>query len=483
MEYVRLGSTGLKVSRLALGCMSYGDPTAPGAHEWSLVDDQAQPFFQQAIELGITFWDTANVYQAGTSEEVVGRAIKRYSRREDIVLATKVFGRMHDGPGGQGLSRKAILEQIDASLKRLGTDYVDLYQIHRFDPDTPAEETMEALHDIVKAGKVRYIGASSMYGWQFGKLQHAAELGGWTRFVSMQNQYNLLRRQDEPELMATCADMGVGLVPYSPNGKGRLARPWGQESLRSSVDKVVQAFDAPRDEPVVNAVEEIAGRARREHGPGRTGLGADQPDRLRADPRRDQAAPPPRGGRGAEARTHAGGDHDAGGAIRQRRAVLVLSPSSKFRSALGRLGHQTGTSVSATRAGSLDIALRDRGVGHERDERDQGKPADRAVTETEPGLPVRLAEPVDDRAGDDIGAPEGDDRVQPAAPPEQRRHGDGDGEQDDRGEEAQVEADRRQVSRGGAERKRRQHGAPKNSSRRRVVMLWIERVPSAPCQR
>jgi 1-deoxyxylulose-5-phosphate synthase len=189
MEQVRLGSTGLKVSRLVLGCMSYGDPTTQGAHEWALPDDEAQPFFEQAVELGITFWDTANVYQAGTSEEVVGRAIKRYARREDIVLATKLHGRMHDGPGGQGLSRKAILEQIDASLTRLGTDYVDLYQIHRFDPDCPVEETMEALHDIVKAGKVRYIGASSMYAWQFAKLQHAADLGGWTRFVSMQNQY------------------------------------------------------------------------------------------------------------------------------------------------------------------------------------------------------------------------------------------------------------------------------------------------------
>ena len=258
MEYVRLGDTGLKVSRLALGCMSYGDPTTPGAHEWSLVDDEAQPFFRQAVELGITFWDTANVYQAGTSEEVVGRAITRYSRREDIVLATKVFGRMHDGPGGQGLSRKAILEQVDASLARLGTDFVDLYQIHRFDPDTPVEETMEALHDVVKAGKVRYIGASSMYAWQFAKLQHAADLGGWTPFVSMQNQYNLLRRQDEPELMAMCADMGVGLVPYSPQGKGRLARPWGEQSLRSTVDKVVRAFDAPRDEPVINTVQQVA---------------------------------------------------------------------------------------------------------------------------------------------------------------------------------------------------------------------------------
>jgi len=213
MEHTRLGDTGLKISRLALGCMSYGDPATEGAHRWALADDDAQPFFRQAIELGITFWDTANVYQAGTSEEVTGRAIRRYSRREDIVLATKVFGTMHDGPGGSGLSRKAIMEQIDASLTRLGTDYVDLYQIHRFDPATPVAETMEALHDIVKAGKVRYIGASSMYAWQFAKLQHAADQGGWTRFVSMQNQYNLLRRQDEPELMAMCADTGVGQPP------------------------------------------------------------------------------------------------------------------------------------------------------------------------------------------------------------------------------------------------------------------------------
>jgi aryl-alcohol dehydrogenase-like predicted oxidoreductase len=258
MEYVRLGETGLKISRLALGCMSYGDPATPGAHTWALNDDDAQPFFRQAVELGITFWDTANSYQNGTSEELVGRAVTRYSRREDIALATKVFGRMHDGPGGQGLSRKAILEQVDASLARLGTDYIDLYQIHRFDPDAPVVETMEALHDIVRAGKVRYIGASSMYAWQFAKLQHAAELHGWTPFVSMQNQYNLLRRQDEPELMAMCADMGVGVVPYSPQGKGRLARPWGDQSHRSTVDHVVQSFDSPLDEPVVTAVQRVS---------------------------------------------------------------------------------------------------------------------------------------------------------------------------------------------------------------------------------
>ena len=258
MEYIRLGGTGLKVSRLALGCMSYGDPTTPDAHPWALREDEAQPFFRQAVELGVTFWDTANVYQRGTSEEIVGRAITRYSRREEIVLATKVRGKMHDGPGGEGLSRKAIIEQIDASLARLGTDYVDLYQIHRFDSETPVEETMETLHDVVKAGKARYLGASSMYAWQFAKLQHAADLGGWTRFVSMQNQYNLLRRHDEPELMAMCGDMGVGLVPYSPNGKGRLARPAGEQSKRSSTDKVVQAFDSPTDEPVIDVVQKLA---------------------------------------------------------------------------------------------------------------------------------------------------------------------------------------------------------------------------------
>src|SRR3954454_12518069 len=186
MDHARLGATGLKVSRLGLGCMSYGDPDTPGAHRWALHDQDAQPFFRQAVELGITFWDTANTYQLGTSEEGVGRAITRYSRREDIVLATKVFGRMHGGPGGQGLSRKAILEQVDASLARLGTDYIDVYQIHRFDPEVPVEETMEVLHDIVKAGKVRYLGASSMWAWQFAKLQHAAGLGGGGRVVVCQ---------------------------------------------------------------------------------------------------------------------------------------------------------------------------------------------------------------------------------------------------------------------------------------------------------
>ncbi|WP_328320141.1 aldo/keto reductase [Kribbella sp. NBC_00382] len=257
MQYSRLGNSGLKVSRIALGCMSYGDP-GQGLHDWTLDEDAAQPFFRQAIELGVTFWDTANTYQLGSSEEYVGRAVKRYARREDIVLATKVFGRMHDGPGGQGLSRKAILEQVEASLTRLGTDYIDLYQIHRFDPGTPVEETMEALHDVVKAGKVRYLGASSMWAWQFAKLQHAAALHGWTPFVSMQDQYNLLKREEEREMLPLCADLGVSSIPYSPQAKGRLTRPWGTQTARSSTDEVARTFDTPADEPIVNAVQEIA---------------------------------------------------------------------------------------------------------------------------------------------------------------------------------------------------------------------------------
>ncbi|GAB3935937.1 aldo/keto reductase [Kribbella albertanoniae] len=257
MQYTRLGNSGLKVSRIALGCMSYGDPSQ-GLHNWTLDEDAAQPFFRQAIELGVTFWDTANTYQLGSSEEYVGRAVKRYARREDVVLATKVFGRMHDGPGGQGLSRKAILEQVDASLTRLGTDYIDLYQIHRFDPDTSVEETMEALHDVLKAGKVRYLGASSMWAWQFAKLQHAAALHGWTPFVSMQDQYNLLKREEEREMLPLCSDLGVSSIPYSPQAKGRLTRPWGTRTARSSTDEVARTFDTPADEPVVDAVQKVA---------------------------------------------------------------------------------------------------------------------------------------------------------------------------------------------------------------------------------
>jgi aryl-alcohol dehydrogenase-like predicted oxidoreductase len=257
MESRRLGNSGLRVSRIALGCMSFGD-ISRGFSEWSLGYEDAQPFFQQAVELGVTFWDTANVYGFGSSEEIVGRALKKYSRREDIVLATKVHFTMHDGPGGSGLSRKAIMEQIDASLARLDTDYVDLYQIHRFDPETPVEETMEALHDVVKAGKARYIGASSMWAWQFSKMQYAADLNGWTRFVSMQDQYNLMQREEEREMFGLLADQGVGSIPYTPLAKGRLARPWGEHTQRFDVDPVGRRFDIDSDRPIVDAVQKIA---------------------------------------------------------------------------------------------------------------------------------------------------------------------------------------------------------------------------------
>jgi aryl-alcohol dehydrogenase-like predicted oxidoreductase len=256
MDYARLGGSGLRVSRIALGCMSYGENR--GFNEWTLDEDGSQPFFQQAVELGVTFWDTANVYQLGSSEEIVGRAITRFSPREEIVLATKVSGKMHDGPGGSGLSRAAILEQVDASLRRLGTDYIDVYMIHRFDPATPVEETMEALDDVVRAGKVRYLGASSMWAWQFSKLQHAADLGGWTRFVAMEDQYNLIKREEEREMLPMCLDMGVGCVPYSPQGKGRLTRPWGTQTARSGVDNVAASFDLDVDRPVVEAVQQLA---------------------------------------------------------------------------------------------------------------------------------------------------------------------------------------------------------------------------------
>lgn len=257
MEQTRLGTSGLRVSRIALGCMSYGDASR-GGHPWAIAEDDAQAFFAQAVDLGITFWDTANIYSMGSSEEFVGRAIRRHARREDIVLATKLNGRMHDGPGGQGLSRKAVLEQVDASLTRLGTDYIDLYQIHRFDPHTPIEETMEALHDVVKAGKVRYLGASSMWTWQLAEMQHAADLGGWTRFVSMQDQYNLIQREEEREMHPYCAHAGIGVLPWSPLARGRLARPWGESTERMRTDAFGQTLYGDQDAPVVDAVAAVA---------------------------------------------------------------------------------------------------------------------------------------------------------------------------------------------------------------------------------
>jgi 1-deoxyxylulose-5-phosphate synthase len=259
MDYVTLGRTGLEVSRICLGCMSYGEPDR-GAHAWTLGDDAARPFIRRAIELGINFFDTANVYSDGSSEEIVGRALRDFGRRDEIVLATKVHGRMHEGPNGAGLSRKAILAQIDHSLRRLGTDYVDLYQIHRWDGATPIEETMEALHDVVRAGKVRYLGASSMWAWQFSKAQHVAEKNGWTRFVSMQDHYNLLNREEEREMLPLCAELGVGVIPWSPLARGRLARPWGEATERSATDEFGRSLydTAGSDRVIVDRVGEVA---------------------------------------------------------------------------------------------------------------------------------------------------------------------------------------------------------------------------------
>jgi aryl-alcohol dehydrogenase-like predicted oxidoreductase len=242
MEYRQLGATGLTVSRVCLGCMSYGDPAAtiPGqtlGWKWALREEDSRPFFKRAIELGINFFDTANVYSFGASEEVTGRALKDFTRREDVVIATKVYSMMRPGPCGRGLSRKAILHEIDASLKRLGTDYVDLYQIHRWDDATPIQETMEALHDIVKAGKARYLGASSMWAWQFAKAQHVAERNGWTRFVSMQNHWNLLYREEEREMAPLCRDHAVGMIPWSPLARGKLARAPDEKTARTETDQ------------------------------------------------------------------------------------------------------------------------------------------------------------------------------------------------------------------------------------------------------
>ncbi|MCX5052317.1 MULTISPECIES: aldo/keto reductase [unclassified Streptomyces] len=258
MQYVKLGSTGLDVSRVCLGCMTYGLPDR-GVHEWTLDEEASRPLIRQALEAGINFFDTANVYSDGTSEEIVGRALRDFANRDDIVLATKVHGRMRPGPNGGGLSRKAIMAEIDHSLSRLGTDYVDLYQIHRFDPHTPVEETMEALHDVVQAGKARYIGASSMFAWQFSKMQYTAERQGWTKFVSMQNHYNLLYREEEREMLPLCSDQGVGVLPWSPLARGRLTRDWGTVTERSENDDFGSRLYPESDRTIVEAVTRIAG--------------------------------------------------------------------------------------------------------------------------------------------------------------------------------------------------------------------------------
>jgi aryl-alcohol dehydrogenase-like predicted oxidoreductase len=260
MEYVKLGKTGLDVSRLCLGCMGFGDP-GRGFHKWVLDEQNSRPIIKRALELGINFFDTANIYAQGTSEEIVGKALKEYANRDEIVIATKVFSRMHEGPNGAGLSRKAIMSEIDKSLKRLGTDYVDLYQIHRWDNHTPIEETMEALHDLVKAGKVRYIGASVMHAWQFQKALYVAEKNGWTRFVSMQNHYNLIYREEEREMMPLCKEENIGVIPFSPLASGRLTRDWQESTLRSETDQIQRAkYDATleADRVIIDQVAAIA---------------------------------------------------------------------------------------------------------------------------------------------------------------------------------------------------------------------------------
>src|SRR5665213_389077 len=257
MQYTKLGATGLDVSRICLGCMTFAIE-GRGHRPWTLDEEKSRPIIRQALELGVNFFDTANVYAEGSSEEITGRALKDFARREEVVLATKVHGRMRPGAKGAGLSRKAIFQEIDASLKRLGTDYVDLYQIHRFDPKTPIEETLEALHDVVRAGKARYIGASSMHAWQFAKMLYTSRLHGWTRFVSMQNHINLLNREEEREMLPLCLDQGVGVIPWSPLARGRLTRPWDETTPRSQTDEFGATLYGDDDKPIVDVVGEIS---------------------------------------------------------------------------------------------------------------------------------------------------------------------------------------------------------------------------------
>ncbi|HXM67429.1 MAG TPA: aldo/keto reductase [Candidatus Acidoferrum sp.] len=268
MDYINLGKTGLKVSRICLGCMGYGEPATgkakPGSHAWALNEEESAPFFRQALDLGINFFDTANVYSAGTSEEVLGRFLKADSRREAVVIATKLNGVMRDEPNGHGLSRKEIFYELDQSLRRLQTDYVDLYQIHRWDYETPIEETLEALHDVVKSGKVRYIGASSMYAWQFTRALYLSDLHGWTRFVSMQNHYNLLYREEEREMIPLCQSEGIGVIPWSPLARGRLARPWQSEHTKryetDQFGKSMYSKTEETDREVVDRLGQVAER-------------------------------------------------------------------------------------------------------------------------------------------------------------------------------------------------------------------------------
>ncbi len=262
MHYTKLGRTGLDVSRLCLGCMSYGEPDR-GNHTWTLGEAASRPFLRRALDLGINFFDTANVYSAGSSEEIVGRALLAYARRGEVVIATKVNGRMHEGPNGMGLSRKAIFAEIDASLQRLGTDFVDLYQIHRWDPRVPIEETLEALNDVVRAGKALCIGASSMFAWQLAKALRVSERHGWARFATMQNYLNLVYREEEREMLPLCKDEGIGVIPWSPLARGRLARDWDAKSERSENDafgSTLYARTGDADRKVAAALAAVASR-------------------------------------------------------------------------------------------------------------------------------------------------------------------------------------------------------------------------------
>ena len=263
MQYVKLGKTGLEVSRICLGCMGFGDPER-WLHKWVVSEEQTHTVIRHAIEKGINFFDTANIYALGTSEEYVGSALKKFAKRDDVVLATKVHGRMTDGPNGGGLSRKAILAEVDNSLRRLQTDYIDLYQIHRWDYGTPIEETLEALNDIVRAGKVRYIGASAMYAWQFQKALFISEQHGWAKFVSMQNHLNLIYREEEREMLPLCADAGIGVIPYSPMASGKLTRAWSEDSsARASTDQILQmkyGASADIDAPILARVGDVSER-------------------------------------------------------------------------------------------------------------------------------------------------------------------------------------------------------------------------------
>ncbi|MEM7284708.1 MAG: aldo/keto reductase [Actinomycetota bacterium] len=260
MKYTRLGNTGLDVSRICLGCMSYGNES-PGVQDWALPEEEARPFIEQALEAGINFFDTANAYSLGSSEEIVGKALDEMANRDEIVIATKVYFPMRGRARNSiGLSRKAIMQEVDHSLRRLGTDYIDLYQIHRWDDRTPIEETMGALHDVVASGKVRYVGASSMYAWQFSKALYTSEMRGWTKFVSMQNHYNLLQREEEREMMPLCEDQGIGVVPWSPMARGLLTRDWDETTTRSDSDpNLTRRYGGDEsDRTIVQKVAEIA---------------------------------------------------------------------------------------------------------------------------------------------------------------------------------------------------------------------------------